>query len=131
MPDLFMFKTKIKKMENPTMKIWTESWRKADSENFKNIYANNALIFPPNKPIVQGNTNILDFMKGGLGKVAVIFEPEELMISETLAFEYGIFKDAELSDGKVLGKGQYSVTWARENSIWKIQCHAWSMPLKY
>lgn len=118
-------------MENPTMKTWTENWHKADSESFKNIYANSALIFPPNKPAVQGNDKILDFMKDGLGKVDVIFEPEELMISETLAFEYGIFTDVELSDGKVLGKGQYSVTWVWENSMWKIKCHTWSMPLKY
>lgn len=117
-------------MENPTMQIWTERWRKADSENFKNIYANNALIFPPNKPIVQGNANILDFMKGGLGKVAVIFEPESIIISENLAFEYGIFKDADLSEGKVLGKGTYSVTWILEDSFWKIHCHSWSMPVK-
>ncbi|MEC3876262.1 YybH family protein [Chryseobacterium salviniae] len=118
-------------MENPTMQIWTESWRNSEPENFKNVYADNALIFPPNKPVVQGNENILDFMKGGLGKVDVFFEPQELMISETLAFEHGIFKDAELSDGKVLGKGHYSVTWVLENSIWKIQCHTWSMPIKY
>jgi len=130
MPDLFTFKTKIRKMENPTMQIWTERWRKADSENFKNIYANNALIFPPNKPVVQGNTNILDFMKGGLGKVAVIFEPESIIISENLAFEYGNFKDIDLSDEKVLGSGTYSVTWILEDLVWKIHCHSWSMPVK-
>ncbi|MDN4011676.1 NAD(P)-binding domain-containing protein [Chryseobacterium gambrini] len=118
------------KMENPAMQIWTESWRKADSENFKNIYANNALIFPPNKPVIQGNANILDFMKGGLGKVAVIFEPESMIISENLAFEYGIFKDVNLSDEKVLGSGTYSVTWILEDLVWKIHCHSWSMPVK-
>jgi ketosteroid isomerase-like protein len=118
-------------MENPTMQIWTESWRNSDSEKFKNIYADDALIFPPDKSVVRGNQNILNFMKGGLGKVDVFFETEELMISETLAFEYGTFKDAELSDGKVLGEGQYSITWVLDNSIWKIMCHTWSMPVKY
>lgn len=117
-------------MENPTMQIWTENWRKADPENFKKIYAENALIFPPNKPVVQGNTNILDFMKGGLGKVAVLFEPESMIISENLAFEYGIFKDVDLYDEKVLGSGTYSVTWIVEDLVWKIHCHSWSMPVK-
>jgi len=117
-------------MENPTMQIWTENWRNSESENFKNIYTDKALIFPPNKPAVKGNVNILDFMKGGLGKVDVIFEPEELMISETLAFEYGIFKDLEISGQKILGQGTYAVTWHLENAQWKILCHTWSMPFK-
>lgn len=118
-------------MENPTMKTWTEKWHKADPEKFKNIYSDNALIFPPNKPVVRGNENILDFMKGGLGKVDVLFEPEKLMISETLAFEYGVFKDVENSGQKILGEGKYSVTWHLEHTQWKILCHTWSMPVRY
>jgi ketosteroid isomerase-like protein len=59
--------------QQPTMQVWTTSWHKADATTFKNVYSKNALIFPPNKPTVQGNENILDFMKGGLGKVDVFF----------------------------------------------------------
>lgn len=118
-------------MEYPTMQIWTDTWRKADAERFKNIYSKTALIFPPNKETVQGNENILDFMKGGLGKVDVIFEAEDLCISENLAFEFVVFKDVELSGEKVIGEGKYSVTWILENSVWKIHCHTWSMPIKY
>ena len=88
------------------------------------------LIFPPNKPAVQNNANILDFMKGGLGKVDVIFEAESLITNENLAFEYGIFKDVELKTNKILGKGKYSVTWILENEEWKVLCHTWSMPNK-
>ena len=93
--------------------------------------AANALIFPPNKPTIQGNSTILEFMKGGLGKVDVIFEAEKLIVRENLAFEYGIFKDVELQTQKVLGEGKYSVTWFLENEIWKVQCHTWSMPEKF
>lgn len=117
--------------QKPTMQIWTDAWHNADAEKFKNVYSKNALIFPPNKPTIQGNENILEFMKGGLGKVDVIFEAENLTISENLAFEYGIFKDVELSNQKVIGEGKYSVTWILENSVWKIQCHTWSMPVKF
>lgn len=117
--------------QQPTMAIWTTAWHNADAETFKNIYSQNALIFPPNKPTVQGNQNILNFMSGGLGKVDVIFEAEKLIISENLAFEFGLFKDVELSSQKVIGKGKYSVTWILDNSVWKIQCHTWSMPIKF
>lgn len=116
--------------QNPTMQIWTDVWHKADADTFKNIYSKNALIFPPNKPTIQGHDNILEFMKGGLGKVDVIFEAESLIVSENLAFEFGVFKDVELSGQKVIGEGKYSVTWILENSVWKIQCHNWSMPVK-
>jgi ketosteroid isomerase-like protein len=114
-------------MQKPTMQIWTDAWHKANAEAFKNAYSNNASIFPPNKPTLQGNDNILDFMKGGLGKVDVIFKAENSIISENLAFEFGVFKDIELVSQKVIGEGKYSVTWILENSVWKIHCHAWSM----
>lgn len=117
-------------MSNPTMQVWTEAWHNADAETFKNAYSPTALIFPPNKPTIQGNENILEFMKGGLGKVDVVFEVEKLVVNENLVFEFGVFKDVELSSPKVIGEGKYSVTWILENAIWKVLCHTWSMPVK-
>lgn len=114
----------------PTMQVWTDAWHNAEAETFKNVYADNALIFPPNKPTVQGSNNILEFMKGGLGKVDVVFEAEEVIIDGKIAFEYGIFKDVELLDGKIIGQGSYSVTWILVNDIWKVMAHTWSMPIK-
>ncbi|MCX6317642.1 MAG: nuclear transport factor 2 family protein [Bacteroidetes bacterium] len=115
-------------MIKPTMQVWTNAWHTADADTFKQLYAELALIFPPGKKTVQGNTNILDFMKGGLGKVDVLFEREQLIISENLAFEYGRFRDMERSGDTVLGEGTYGVTWIWEDNEWKIQSHTWSMP---
>lgn len=115
---------------NPTMNNWTSAWRNADAEVFKNLYSENALIFPPNKPTIQGNENILDFMKGGLGKVDVIFQPKEQIINDEMAFEYGDFSDQEINSNKILGTGKYSVTWILEDEVWKILCHTWEMPSK-
>ncbi len=112
------------------MQVWTDAWKQANPEVFKNVYSENALIFPPNKPTVIGNENILEFMKGGLGKVDVIFEPENLTVNENLAFEYGVFKDVELTERKVTGEGKYSVTWILEDAVWKVLCHTWEMPVK-
>lgn len=126
---LFTFNTFLM-AQKPTMQIWTDAWHNADAENFKNVYSKKALIFPPNKPKIQGNENILEFMKGGLGKVDVVFEAENLIVSENLSFEFGVFKDIELNSQKVIGEGKYSVTWVLENSVWKVQCHTWSMPVK-
>ncbi|MFY7810168.1 MAG: nuclear transport factor 2 family protein [Flavobacterium sp.] len=117
-------------MEKPTLKIWTDAWHNADAEQLKNIYSKEALIFPPNKPYIQGNESILEFMKGGLGKVDVIFIANEVQISGNLAFEFGVFQDQELETNKITGEGKYAVTWILENLVWKIKCHSWSMPIK-
>lgn len=69
-------------------------------------------------------------MKGGLGKVDVVFEAKEVVIDGKLAFEYGIFKNVELLDGKIIGQGHYSVTWILVNDMWKVQAHICSMPIK-
>lgn len=114
--------------QTPSMKIWTDTWHEANPEKFKNIYSKNAAIFPPNKPTLKGNNKILEFMRGGLGKVDVFFEPETQEIGTELAFEFGTFKDVELKTKKVIGTGKYSVTWILENNEWKILCHTWSMP---
>jgi ketosteroid isomerase-like protein len=128
---IFIFSNLAMAQNKSMMQVWTDAWHGADAEIFKNIYSKNALIFPPNKPTIQGNQNILEFMKGGLGKVDVIFEAETLIVSENLAFEFGVFKDIELLSQKVIGEGKYSITWVLENSVWKIQCHTWSMPIKF
>lgn len=118
-------------MLKPTMQVWTNAWHNADKEIFKSVYSSNALIFPPSKPTIQGNNKILEFMQGGLGKIDVIFEAEKLFVSENLAFEFGVFKDVELNSKKVIGEGKYFVNWILESAVWKIQCHTWSMPLKF
>lgn len=116
--------------QQPTMKTWTDAWHNADTASFKQVYSKNAIIFPPNKPAIQGNENILAFMKGGLGKVDVVFHAESLLVSGNLAFETGTFKDVEWSGEKIIAEGQYTVTWILVNSVWKVHCHAWSMPVK-
>ncbi len=116
--------------QQPTMKTWTDAWHHAHPETFKLVYSKNAIIFPPNKPAVQGNDNILTFMRGGLGKVNVVFQAESLMVSGNLAVEIGKFKDVEWSGGRVIAEGQYTVTWILINSVWKVHCHSWSMPVK-
>ena len=50
---LFTFNT-IMMAQKPNMQVWTDAWHQADAETFKNIYAKNALIFPPNNAVLSG-----------------------------------------------------------------------------
>lgn len=114
----------------PDMQLWTNAWRKADQEIFKNVYAKNAIIFPPGKPSVKGNDNILNFMKGGLGKVDVVFEKDFWETDENIIFEHGTFKDVELASQQVIGIGNYAVLWVLSGANWRIINHTWTMPNK-
>jgi len=98
-------------MSTPGMMAWTLAWRAAEPENFRKVYSDDALIFPPNKPTIQGNDKILEFMKGGPGKVDVIFIPNAQQVSDTFAFESGVFQDVELASQKISGEGHYAATW--------------------
>lgn len=127
----FLFITSILIMEQkPSMEKWTILWREADLEKFQNLYARNAALFPAQKPAIIGNKNIADFMKGGIGKVDVFFEATSRTMSNSLAFEIGVFKDVELGAAQVLAEGNYSITWVLEAGEWKILCHTWSMQPK-
>lgn len=70
-------------------------------------------------------------MRGGLGKVNVVFQAADVVSSENLVVERGVFRDVELNTLKVMGEGYYSVVWIKEESVWKIHCHTWSMPIKF
>ena len=92
-----------------------------------NLYSENALIIPPKKAAVQGNQHILSFMKGGMGKMEVYFEPDSLQVDQYLGFEKGTFKDVAPDSGELIGAGTYAISWILENNQWKILCHSWSI----
>lgn len=117
-------------IQEPSMTKWTKAWHRVEQEALRSFYSKEAIIFPANKASVKGNDNILAFMQGGLGKVDVRFEPDKLILSKELAFEYGDFKDIERNTDIVIAQGKYSVTWILENNEWKILNHVWSIPSK-
>lgn len=111
----------------PNMQAWTEAWKKQDEQAFMNLYSENALVIPPKKAAVQGNQHILSFMKGGMGKMEVYFEPDSLQVDQYLGFEKGTFKDVAPDSGELIGAGTYAISWILENNQWKILCHSWSI----
>lgn len=117
-------------MTQPTMQAWTDAWHEADAGRLQQLYAAQGYVFPPNKPTVSGNAAIIDFFRGGLGKVNVIFGANELLVGDTVAFEAGVFRDVDRNTEAVIASGSYSVTWVAEDGEWKIKCHTWSMPVK-
>lgn len=86
------------------MKYWTEAWINSDAIKFKDLYAEDAIIIPPTKKPIVGNQNILEFMRGGFGKVKLVFQREQFVIDSQLAFEYGSFLDLDIHSNEETGR---------------------------
>ncbi len=108
----------------PSMQEWTRAWSYKEADAFKELYDIQALIFPPNRPAVQGNENILVYMHKGMGKTNVLFEPEEVHEAHQIIFEQGIFKDVAPTSGEVIATGRYAVVWVLTGSTRKIKSHS-------
>lgn len=81
--------------DQPTMQVWTAAWHNSEVQTLTELYAVNAAVFPPKKPTLIGNETIVNYFKGGFGKVDVYFEPNMLEVGERFAYEFGEFRDVE------------------------------------
>ncbi len=111
----------------PSMKSWTNAWHLSDSVALTDLYATNASVFPPKRPTIVGNLEIINYFKGGLGKVDVHFDPFFLEVAGNLAFELGEFRDVLWGTDELTEKGKYSITWIKSEGKWKILCHVFSI----
>lgn len=112
----------------PSMKLWEEAWATANEPLLQSVYAVDGRVCPPNHAILQGPA-ILDFFRGGFEAVVVRFTPEELVVADTLAFEFGVSRDFAHGTEKLVETGHYAITWVLENGEWKIKFHTWTIPL--
>ncbi|MEL7004341.1 MAG: nuclear transport factor 2 family protein [Bacteroidota bacterium] len=122
---LVMVSFSARGQHSPSMKSWTKAWLNRNEEEFKGLYAKEAIIFPSNKKPVIGDSEILNFMLRGFGRVKVTFNPSELIIDQNMAFESGKFRDWRLEDGVEVGNGLYAVSWALKQGRWQILSHSW------
>ncbi|MEO1054086.1 MAG: nuclear transport factor 2 family protein [Bacteroidota bacterium] len=113
--------------DQPTMKAWTNAWHNSDAQALTALYAANASVFPPKKQTLIGNETIVNYFKGGFGKVDIYFEPTLLEVDENMAYEFGEFKDVKWGTKELTEKGKYSITWIKFNEEWKILCHVFSI----
>ena len=109
------------------MEKWTTAWHNSDSQALLNLYADKASVFPPKKQTLVGNETIVDYFKGGFGKVDVYFNPEFLEVSRELGYEFGEFRDVKWGTQELTEKGKYAITWIKVEGSWKILCHTFSM----
>lgn len=112
----------------PTMSNWEEAWLRADPGSLGACYAEDAVLMHPRKPAVVGRAAIADFLGGGAGKIAVVFERRSLQRCGELAFEHGDFFDRDLKTHQLLATGTYGVSWVKIGAAWQIAFHGFNSP---
>lgn len=113
--------------DQPTMQAWTDAWHNSDAQALTDLYAKNASVFPPKKQTLIGNETIVNYFKGGFGKVDVYFEPDFIEVGDKVAYEFGEFRDVKWGTQELTEKGKYSITWIQVDNQWKVLCHVFSI----
>jgi ketosteroid isomerase-like protein len=82
------------------------------------IYADDAVLMPPNAPEFNGRASIKQFWSGliAAAKPKVTLMPGKIMESCDMATEVGRY---ELTIGPMKDEGKYVVTWRRTNGEWR------------
>ncbi|MEM7799214.1 MAG: nuclear transport factor 2 family protein [Chloroflexota bacterium] len=116
-------------MDTPSMDKWEAAWLAKNVDQLKNLYADNAVVIPPNQVGYRGPEEIINFFGGGVGTIKVTFNAEETIISDTLAYEFGTVKDYTLDSGELFEMTKYAITYAKIDDGWRILFHTWTVKI--
>ena len=99
---------------------WAAAFNAKDAAKIASFYADDAVVMPPNQPIVKGRANIEAHFKGEIQQGATNFQlkPVESAISGSQAFEVGT-STMTLPGGQT-DVGKYLVVLQRVGNDWKI-----------
>jgi uncharacterized protein (TIGR02246 family) len=99
---------------------WAAAFNAKDAAKIASFYADDAVVMPPNLPMVKGRANIEAHFKGEIQQGATNFQlkPVESAISGPQAFEAGT--STMTLPGGLTDRGKYLVVLKRVGNDWKI-----------
>jgi uncharacterized protein (TIGR02246 family) len=99
---------------------WAAAFNGRDAAKIALLYTDDAVVMPPNQPMVKGRAGIETHFKGEIQQGATNFQlnPFESAISGSQAFEAGT-STLTLPGGET-ARGKYLVVLKRVGSDWKI-----------
>jgi uncharacterized protein (TIGR02246 family) len=99
---------------------WQAAFNAKDAAKIASLYAEDAVVMPPDRPIVKGRANIEAHWKGEIqqGGTNVKLNPVESAISGSQAFEVGTMT-MTLPGGQT-DRGKYVAILKRVGNEWKI-----------
>jgi uncharacterized protein (TIGR02246 family) len=99
---------------------WQAAFNAKDAAKIASLYAEDAVVMPPNQPIVKGRANIEAHWKGEIqqGGTNMKLNPVESAISGSQAFEVGT-STMTLPGGQT-DRGKYVAILKRAGNEWKM-----------
>lgn len=107
---------------------------RGDVDAMMKMYADDAVLLPPNEPIRRGSKSLREFWSGflGLGKVDVTLVADDVMQSCDMATEIGTYKlsIAPPNGAPIADTGKYVVTWRKSNGRWRAVADIFNSDLR-
>ena len=98
------------------------SFQRGDADTIASLYTDDAELFIPGAPVIEGKRAIRDAWSGivGRGGNRVEIDVREVQESGDMAFDTGHFTATD-PDGSILNAGKWIVIWKRDASgAWSI-----------
>lgn len=116
-------KDEIVKAEAKFVKVFAET----GGLGLKDLYASEAIIYPPGSGSISGSEAVGKYWKGGFdaGVKSLSLQTDEVEQAGSSAIEYGRYSLLDAS-GKQIDNGKYMVIWKKEKGDWKLSRDIWN-----
>jgi ketosteroid isomerase-like protein len=105
---------------------FTAGFQAKDVSRIGNIYAQDAIILPPNSDMIQGRDKIQAFWQTLIdSNMSAKLEIVETKAEGTFGSEVGKYQILT-ADGKVADQGKYLVVWKKTDGGWKLYRDMWN-----
>ncbi len=127
MPGETMVGTRLQEAIQETMRNFTAHFSRGDAAAVARLYAQDAVIMPPNQDFVTGAKNIEGFWTGLItaGVRTVALETKQIEQYGEVVAEIGHYK-VSIERNEVIDEGKYLVLWKQENGEWKLFRDIWN-----
>ena len=115
---------------NENIKAFSQAYMDEDIDALINMYADDGKIFPNNRKIISGKTELMSYWAIPEG-VEIMYHkvtPLEIKIENDTAYDYGYYEGKTLLKDKTESswQGKYVIIWKKIDNDWKIYLDIWN-----
>ena len=114
---------------------WLTLIPEKDAAGIAQIYAKDAVMMPPNQPIVVGREAIHQYWETAVStpEMTLTFDPGRIEFSQSgdIAIDRGTYRYTGKIGGKMLEeRGKYQIVWKKVGDEWKVASDIWNTDAK-
>jgi uncharacterized protein (TIGR02246 family) len=106
--------------------MWMEAFAAKDSEAMTALYAEDAVLLPPNAPAIFGrdaiSATIQEMFAAGL---SIELEDLEIKVAGDLGYKAGRYRTRG-EDGSLIDRGKYIEIWSKVDGTWVLHRDIWN-----